>query len=316
MADLSVTLGGRRLRNAVMTASGCGGSGRELHRFFDVAELGAVVTPSVSLAPRAGCGTPRLVETPCGVLSDTGLPGPGVTAFVAHELPWLRAVGATVLPSVAGSSPEEYATVSAALSASPAFDCAIGVELNLSVASADGIPFDEDALAADAVVRRVRERLGDGRVVIVKLAVDAPDLVAVAAACVRAGADALTIGNGARGTAVGLAPEPSAVVNGRLSGPAARTLAVRAVWEVHRAMREGRVPTVPIVGVGGVRSGRDALELITAGASAVQVGSATFVDPRAPARVRDELSDLLDSTGHRALGEAIATAHRRQERNS
>ncbi|GAA6526666.1 dihydroorotate dehydrogenase [Intrasporangium sp. DVR] len=312
MADLSVTFAGHRLRNPVMSASGCGGCGPELHRFFDVSGLGAVVTPSVTASPRAGGGVPRLLETPAGLVWDSGLPNPGVDAFAARDLAWLRSVGATVIASVAGSTSSEYSEVVERLGASESFDCVLGVELNLSVPneSTAGRAFDEDALAAATVVGRVRGQLPRDIAVLAKIAVDATDLVAVAAACVEAGADALTIGNGARGLALDVGPPlgGSVWVAGRVSGPATRPLALLAVRRVHEVMLARRLRTVPIIGVGGVGSARDALEFLVAGATAVQVGSATFGDPTAPARVRDELSRMCDSWGHPTLAAALSRA--------
>ena len=310
MVDLSVSLAGHRLSNPVMTASGCAGHGRELNRFLDVAALGAMVTASVTAEPRAGSDAPRMLETPAGLVADTGLSNPGVAALL-RDLPWLHSVGATVIVSLAGSTSAEYARVADQLRSSDDFARVMGLEVNLSVpnASAAGRSFDDDPLSAATVVGRVRERLPRRTPLFAKLAVDARDLVEVAAACLEAGAHGLTLGNGPRGMTIHVdspTHRPVSVV-GRASGAAVRPMAVLAVQRVHQAMLAGRMSPAPIIGVGGVTSGRDALELLRAGATAVQVGSATFADPRAPARVRDDLARLLDSWGCASLGDALPT---------
>lgn len=315
MVDLTVSLAARPLGNPVMTAAGCAGNGRELARFVNLADLGAFVTPTTMLDPRPGARTPRTMETASGILSATGCPGPGAAHVAAHDLPWLRAAGATVVASIGGASSTEFASVAAILRESPAFASVVGVEVNLSLPSstARGAAFDADPMAAAKVIALVREQLPRDVVVLAKLSVDVAEPVAVASACVKAGAEGLTLANGP----VGMAIDPDRIVpalgevDGRLSGPAIRPLVVRAIWHVRAAMLDGRLPTVPIVGVGGVRSGRDALELVAAGATAVQVGSATFADPTAPTRVHDELADLLRAAGWEAFTDVISAAHGR-----
>ncbi|MGV1008218.1 MAG: dihydroorotate dehydrogenase [Dermatophilaceae bacterium] len=318
MADLSVALGQMRLPNPVMTASGCAANGPELHRFFDIARLGAFVTKSVMAAPRAGRPTPRMAETPSGMLNSIGLQGPGIEAFAAQDLPWLASVGARALVSIAGGSTDEFGYVAERLRASPAFDAVVGVEVNISCPNVErrGLVFAIDPDASAAVVARVREQLPDGTPVLAKLSPDVTDIVAIAAACVRAGANGLTLVNTTLGMAIDLdrmRPQLAGMTGG-LSGPAIRPIAVRAIWQVHRAMLAGKVATVPIVGVGGVRTGRDALELVAAGADAVQVGTATFNDPTAPVRVLAELDELLARLGYAALGDVVGAAHGRREK--
>jgi len=314
MVDMGVDLGPAHLPNPVMTASGCAANGRELHQFFDIAALGAFVTKSVMAEPRSGRGTPRMAETPSGMLNSIGLQGPGIAAFVTHDLAWLKSVGARALVSVAGSSSGEFADVAAVLRASAAFDAVVGVEVNISCPNVAnrGLVFACDPLASAKVVALVREQLPRDVPVLAKLSPDVTDIVGVAAACVRAGASGLTMIN----TLLGMAIDTERMrpllggVTGGLSGPGIRPVAVRAVWQVRSAMFQGRLPTVPIVGVGGVRTGRDALELVAAGAGAVQVGTATFNDPRAPVRVLAELESLLEAKGYAAFAQAVAAAHR------
>ena len=315
MIDLSVDLAGARLPNPVMTASGCAANGKELHRFFDVGELGAFVTKSVMAEPRAGRGTPRMAETASGMLNSIGLQGPGVRAFVEDDLAWLKSVGARVLPSIAGGASDEFAQVAAALRDSAAFDAVVGVEVNISCPNVAnrGLVFATDPATAASVVKLVREVLPRRVPIFAKLTPDVTDITEVAAACVAAGADGLTMINTLLGMVIDtdrLRPQLAGVTGG-LSGPAIRPVAVRAIWQVRQAMDRGRIPQRPIIGVGGVRSGRDALELVAAGASAVQVGTATFNDPSAPLRVRDELAGLLEEKGFARFSDAVGIAHHR-----
>ncbi len=315
MVDMSVGLAEARLPNPVMTASGCAANGKELHRFFDVAGLGAFVTKSVMAQPRSGRGTPRMAETPSGMLNSIGLQGPGIAAFVQHDLAWLKSVGARALVSIAGSSSGEFADVAAMLRGSDAFDAVVGVEVNISCPNVAnrGLVFACDPLASARVIALVREQLPRDLPVLAKLSPDVTDIVSVASACVKAGASGLTMINTLLGMAIDterMRPQLGGTTGG-LSGPGIRPVAVRAVWQVRAAMFEGRFPTVPIVGVGGVRTGRDALELVAAGASAIQVGTATFSDPTAPVRVLRELEELLEAKGYAAFTQAVAVAHHR-----
>jgi dihydroorotate dehydrogenase (NAD+) catalytic subunit len=316
--DMSVDLAGRRLPSPMMTASGCAANGRELGRFFDVAELGAFVTKSVMADPRSGRGTPRMAETPSGMLNSIGLQGPGISAFVEHDLAWLKQAGARTLVSIAGGTSGEFADVAATLRASDAFDAVVGVEVNISCPNVAnrGLVFACDPLASAKVIVLVREQLPRDVPVFAKLTPDVTDIVSVAQACVKAGANGLTMINTLLGMVIDtdlLRPQVAGVTGG-LSGPAVRPVAVRAVWQTRAAMLEGRLPYVPIIGVGGVRTGRDALELVAAGASAVQVGTATFNDPSAPVRVGRELAGLLQDKGFTRLADVVGIAHERLAR--
>jgi dihydroorotate dehydrogenase (NAD+) catalytic subunit len=317
MVDMSVSLADVELPNPLMTASGCAANGRELHRFFDVATLGAFVTKSVMAAPRSGRGTPRMAETPSGMLNSIGLQGPGIHAFVENDLAWLKSVGARVMVSIAGGSSGEFADVAAVLRQSPAFDCVVGVEVNISCPNVAnrGLVFAIDPLASAKVVALVREQLPRDVPVFAKLSPDVTDIASIASGCVKAGADGLTLINTLLGMVIDtdrMRPQLGGVTGG-LSGPGIRPVAVRAIWQVRAAMAEGRFRTVPIIGVGGVRTGCDALELVAAGASAIQVGTATFNDPTAPVRVLRELEELLEQKGFESFSQAVGAAHRRQE---
>ena len=313
MVDMSVTLAEAHLPNPLMTASGCAANGKELSRFFDVAGLGAFVTKSVMSAPRSGRGTPRMAETPSGMLNSIGLQGPGIDAFVEEDLAWLKSAGARALVSIAGSSSGEFADVAAALRNSDSFGAVVGVEVNISCPNVAnrGLVFACDPLASAKVVALVREQLPRDIPIFAKLSPDVTDIAGIAAACVKAGASGLTMINTLLGMAIDtdrMRPQLGGITGG-LSGPAIRPVAVRAIWQVRAAMDQGRFRAVPIIGVGGVRTGRDALELVAAGASAVQVGTATFNDPTAPMRVLGELEALLEAKGYAAFTEVIGIAH-------
>lgn len=310
---MGVDLAGVRLPNPLMTASGCAANGRELHRFFDIAELGAFVTKTVLADPRSGRGTPRMAETPSGMLNSIGLQGPGIVDFARDDLVWLKSVGARVLVSIAGNTAGEYADVAAALCESPAFEAVVGVEVNISCPNVAnrGLVFACDPVSSAKVIALVRETVPRNIPVFAKLSPDVTDIVEIAGACVKAGADGLTMINTLLAMVIDtelLRPQVAGVTGG-LSGPAIRPVAVRAVWQVRAAMIEGRIPQVPIIGVGGVRTGQDALQLIAAGASAVQVGTATFNDPTAAVRVNRELAAALQDKGFAQLSDAVGIAH-------
>jgi len=313
--DMTVNLAGMRLPNPLMTASGCAANGRELHRFLNVAELGAFVTKTVLADPRSGRGTPRMAETPSGMLNSIGLQGPGITEFARRDLAWLESVGARVMVSIAGNTAGEYAAVAAALTESPAFGAVVGVEVNISCPNVAnrGQVFACDPVSSAKVIALVREQIPPSIPLFAKLSPDVTDIVEIARACVEAGAGGLTMINTLLAMVIDtdlLRPQVAGVTGG-LSGPAILPVAVRAVWQVRAAMLEGRIPAAPIIGVGGVRTGIDALQLVAAGASAIQVGTATFNDPTAPARVNRELAAALQDKGFARFDDAVGIAHTR-----
>jgi len=308
--DLSTALGPLRLANPVMTASGCAAAGRELAPFLDVAALGAVVTKSVMLRPRSGRPTPRMAETPSGMLNSIGLQGPGIEQFCATDLPWLRENHATAVVSIAGGSVDEYAELASRLSGEPGV---AAVEVNISCPNVAnrGLVFACDPGASREVLAAVVERTPDGVPVLAKLSPDVTDVVAVAAACLDGGAHGLSAINTLLGLVVDtdtLRPQLAGTTGG-LSGPAVRAVAVRVVWQLVAAMRAGMIATVPVVGIGGVRSGLDALQFLAAGACAVQVGTAVFNDPSACARIVRELDDALAARGIDRVADVVGVAH-------
>jgi dihydroorotate dehydrogenase (NAD+) catalytic subunit len=303
--DLRARLGQAELPNPVLTASGCAGSGRELAQFLDVSKIGAVVTKSVMLAPRAGRPTPRMAETPSGMLNSIGLQGPGIDAFLQRDLPWLLSRGARAVVSIAGGTVDEFAELAERLS-----DVAgvTAIEVNISCPNVEhrGQVFACDSGAAGAVIDAVRGRARYDIPVFAKLSPDVTDIVAIARACVTAGADGLSLINTLLGMAIDMDTMRPVLagMTGGLSGPAIRPVAVRCIWQVREAL-----PDVPIIGMGGVRTGRDALELILAGATLVSVGTTIFHDPSACIRIVRELEEELARRGVERLSDAIGLAH-------
>jgi len=304
--DLTTVLAGVPFPNPVFTASGCAAAGAELDQFFDVTALGGVVTKSIMLAPRSGRATPRMAETPSGMLNSIGLQGPGIDAFLDKDLAWLADRGARAVVSIAGGSVAEYARLAARLRGHPGLSM---IEVNISCPNVEdrGQVFACDPRAAAEVVAAVRRATAPGVPVFAKLSPDVTDITAVARACVDAGADGLSVIN----TLLGLAIDTTTLrpvlggITGGLSGPAIRPVAVRCVWQVHQAL-----PDVPILGMGGIRTGLDALEFVLAGASAVSVGTTVFGDPSAPLRVLGELEAALTARGFERFADAVGLAHR------
>ncbi|MFI6448961.1 dihydroorotate dehydrogenase [Kitasatospora sp. NPDC050543] len=315
--DLSAPLGALTLPNPLTTASGCAGYGRELAKFVPLEELGSVTTKTIMPYPRAGLATPRMAETPSGMLNGIGLQGPGIDAFVRYELPWLAERGARVLVSIAGERLEEFADTAARLNGRPGV---VGIELNMSCPNlaGRGLLFAGNPATSYDVVRAVREATDPALPVYAKLTPDVTSITEIAAACVQAGADGLSMINTTLGLAIDLdtmRPALSATTGG-LSGPALRPIAVRCVYQVHAEMLAGRIAPVPILGMGGIRTGRDALEFTLAGASGVAVGTALFNDPAAPLRILDELRAELAARGFARYTDAVGFAHRPVSRPS
>jgi dihydroorotate dehydrogenase (NAD+) catalytic subunit len=299
--DMAVSVGSVRLPNPIMTASGTAGHGAELAAYADLAALGAMVVKSLHAEPWPGNPPLRVHETAAGMINSVGLQGPGVEAWLAHDLPALAATGARVVASIWGRTVDEYRRAADRLAAAP--DSVVAVEVNLSCPNTEA-GRDLFAHSADDTRAAIAATAGCGRPRWAKLSPNVGHLDEIAAAARGAGAEAVTLVN----TVMGLAIDPetrrfrlgSGARGGGLSGPAIHPIAVRAVFEVHRALAD-----LPIVGVGGVASGADAAELLLAGASAVQVGTATFADPRAPHRVLRELQGWAVRQGVARMDEVI-----------
>lgn len=309
MIDLSTTLGNAWFPSLLFTASGCASSGKELAQFIDLREIGAVVTKSVMSKPRHGRATPRMAETPSGMINSIGLQGPGIDQFLAHDLPWLVSQKARVIVSIAGETVEEYATLARKVRSAPGISA---LEVNISCPNVEnrGLVFACDPDASRRVIDGVRKTLGGELPIIAKLSPDVTDLVSIAKGVVDAGADGLALINTVLSMVINLdtmRPHLGGKTGG-LSGPAIRPIAVRAIYQVHEAL-----PAVPILGMGGVASGRDALELILAGAKGVSVGTASFGDPAAIITIQNELKELLKARGFTSVAEAVGYAHRPAE---
>ena len=308
--DFSTTLGNAWFPAPVFTASGCASSGKELAQFFDLRDMGAIVTKSIMTKPRAGRATPRMAETPSGMLNSIGLQGPGIDAFLANDLAWLVEQKARIIVSIAGETAEEFASLARRLRGVAGISA---LEVNISCPNVEnrGMVFACHLESAQNVIEGVRRTIGGDLPIIAKLSPDVTDIVSIARGVVDAGADGLALIN----TVLGMVINPNTMrphLGGRtggLSGPAIKPIAVRAIYQVHAAL-----PNVPILGMGGVSSGRDALELVLAGASGVSVGTASFGNPSAVIQIQRELHDLLIAKGFPSLKSAIGYAHRVEEK--
>lgn len=305
--DLHTILGPLSLPSPILTASGCAGSGKELAAFFDLSKIGAIVTKSIMADPRSGRATPRMAETPSGMLNSIGLQGPGVETFMNEDVPWLSKTGARIIVSIAGNSIEEFARTAARVRRAGEVVSAIEVNISCPNVSNRGLVFACDPVSAGEVISAVHRSVGSHLPIFAKLSPDVTDIVAIAKSCIDAGATGLAMINTLLGMVIDtktMRPKVAGITGG-LSGPAIRPVGVRAVWQVHEAL-----PQVPLIGMGGIMSGDDALEYILAGASAVSIGTATFHDPTAAMRIQNELSNLLAERGFTALKSAIAYGHR------
>lgn len=301
--DLATRVGSLVLPNPVMTASGTSGHGAELGAYFPLASLAAVVVKSLSAFPWPGNAAPRVFEASGGMLNSVGLQGPGVSVWLEQELPGLVAADARVVVSIWGRSIAEYEHAALLLAAAP--PSVIAVEVNVSCPNVEDRQrmFAHSATATEEVVRATE---ACGRPRWAKLSPNVTDLVEIADAAWRGGAEAVTLVN----TMMGMAIDPErwqyrlGAGGGGLSGAAMHPVAVRAVHDVHAAL-----PDLPVIGVGGITTGGDAAEMLLAGASAVQVGTATFGDPRAPVRVLGELRGWARRQGMASVAQIVGAVH-------
>jgi dihydroorotate dehydrogenase (NAD+) catalytic subunit len=299
--DLVTHVGELALPNPVMLASGCAGTGRELEPFVDLEGLGALVTRSVTLDPRAGGPPPRAVETPSGLLHDSDLQSTGLQGFLATDLPWLAQRQVRTVVSIAGQNLGEWAELARRVGLSPGV---AAVEVNL--AWPVGSVAARDSYQAGKIVSAVRRDMPRGIPVLAKVAPDVHHVVDVARAVVKAGADVVVVGHGLPGLVLDPATLRPTLGSGpgSLSGPAVHAVALRCLWEVHSAL-----PEIHLVGSGGVRSGFDVLAMLAAGARAVQIGTTVLHDPGAPERILSELRDELAGRSVPGIADVIGLAH-------
>jgi dihydroorotate dehydrogenase (NAD+) catalytic subunit len=298
--SLAVEIAGITLRNPVMPASGTFGYGEEYAPFIDLEQIGAIVTKGLSLKPKAGNPTPRIAETVSGMLNAIGLQNVGIDAFIKHKMPFLRTVNTPVIANFFGNTHEEYAEVARRLNDIP--DLA-AVELNISCPNVKqgGIVFGTDPRAAAEVVALVRKQLD--KPLIVKLTPNVTDITLVARAVEEAGADAISCINTLTGMSVDVYTRKPRIANttGGLSGPAIRPVALRMVHQVVQAV------SVPVIGIGGIARPMDALEFLIVGASAVQVGTANFVDPNVMETIVDGIEQFCIEQGISDICELIGS---------
>lgn len=296
--NMSVEIAGIKMRNPVMTASGTFGYGEEFADYMDLESIGAMITKGLSLKPKAGNNTPRIVETPGGMLNAIGLQNVGIEAFVAKKLPFLRGVNTPVIVNLYGNCLEEYGELAARIES---VDEVAGVEVNISCPNVKqgGIVFGTDPDAARQVVELVRR--STTKPLIVKLSPNVTDIVSMAKACVDAGAEALSLINTLTGMAIDLNSRRPVLANitGGLSGPAIKPVALRMVWQVAKAVK------VPLIGIGGIMSATDALEFILAGATAVQIGTANFLTPAASQEIAAGMEKWLTENRVGSIKELI-----------
>lgn len=304
--DISTNLGSAHFPAPIFTASGCASSGKELAQFFDLGEIGAIVTKSVMSKVRHGRPTPRMAETPSGMLNSIGLQGPGIDAFLSQDIPWLRENGSRIIVSIAGETVDEYATLARKVRSVPGISA---IEVNISCPNVEnrGMVFACDPEASRRVIDGVRKVIAGDIPIIAKLSPDVTDLVSIAQGVVDSGADSLALINTVLGMVINVdSMRPHlAGKTGGLSGPAIKPIAIRAIYQVHAAL-----PHISILGMGGVSSGVDAFEMILAGASGVSIGTANFANPASPVVIQRELAALLSQRGFSSVKDAIGFAHR------
>ena len=289
MADLTVNIAGGGFKNPVITASGTFGFGREYSEFYPLREIGGLSCKGITLKPRMGNPPPRIAETPSGILNAVGLQNPGVDHFIEQDLPWLKEQETVVIANIAGNTPEEYAQMAEKLSES-SVDM---IEMNISCPNVKhgGVQFGTSCQSVGAITREVRAHCK--KPLMVKLSPNVSDIAEIARAAESEGADALSLINTLTGMRIDINTRRPIIRNntGGLSGPAVFPVAVRMVWQTAGAVK------IPVVGMGGISTWRDAVEMMLAGASAIQVGTALFSDPYAPLKIKEGLNRYLDDQG-------------------
>lgn len=300
MADLSVNINKLQLKNPVMTASGTFGYGPEFADFIPLEGLGGIIVKGTTLKPREGNDYPRMVETASGMLNCVGLQNKGVDYFCEHIYPEIKDIDTNMIVNVSGSSPEDYAECAARINE---LDNIPAIELNISCPNVrqGGMAFGVTCAGAASVVKAVRARYD--KTMIVKLSPNVTDIAEIARAVEAEGADSVSLINTLMGMAIDIEKrKPLLSINtGGLSGPAVKPVALRMVWQVAKAVK------IPVVGLGGICNAHDAIEFLMAGATAIEIGTANFVDPQVTIKVRDGINEWLDSHGCKSVKEIIGT---------
>lgn len=301
--DLSVTLGPLKLKNPVMTASGTFGFGQEWAEFFDLGALGAIMVKAVTVKPRLGNPMPRMVETPAGTLNSIGLQNPGVEAFIAEKMPYLRQFDTAVIVNIAADRMDDYNTLAERLDGVPGI---AALEVNISCPNQEcgGLEFGRDPALTRQVIESIRTRTK--LPVIAKLSPNVTDITVLAQAAADGGADILSLINTFVGTAIDIKKRTFKLANrtGGLSGPCIKPLALYMVWRVAQAV------DIPIIGMGGVSTPSDAIEFLLAGASAIATGTINFVNPHAATEIVAGIEEYLAAQGASSVAEIVGTVSR------
>lgn len=298
MADLRVNIGELKLKNPVMTASGTFGYGPEYADFVELSEIGGIIVKGTTLNPRQGNDYPRMAETAAGMLNCVGLQNKGVDYFCEHIYPEIKDIRTNMIVNVSGSSPEDYAECAARIAA---LDNIPAIELNISCPNVKdgGMAFGVTCQGAASVVKAVRQRYH--KTLIVKLSPNVTDIAEIARAVEAEGADSVSLINTLMGMAIDIEKRrPMLSINtGGLSGPAVKPVAVRMVWQVAKAVN------IPVVGLGGICNASDAIEFMLAGATAIEIGTANFLDPQVTVKVKNGINEWLDAHGCKSVAEII-----------
>lgn len=298
MADLKVNIGGLQMKNPVMTASGTFGYGIEYADFVNLEDIGGIIVKGTTLNPREGNDYPRMVETPSGMLNCVGLQNKGVDYFCKNIYPQIKDINTNMIVNVSGSCPEDYAECAARINE---LDNIPAIELNISCPNvkAGGMAFGVTTEGASQVVKAVREAYK--KPLIVKLSPNVTSITDIALAVQDAGADAVSLINTLMGMVIDIEKRKPilSIATGGMSGPAVRPVAVRCVWQVAKAVN------IPVVGLGGIMNAHDAIEFLLAGASAIEIGTANFIDPTVTVKVAQGINDWLDQHGCKSVTEII-----------
>lgn len=298
MADLSVRINRLKLKNPVMTASGTFGYGLEYADFVSLDQIGGIIVKGTTLQPREGNDYPRMAETISGMLNCVGLQNKGVDYFCEHIYPQIKDIDTNMIVNVSGSSPENYAECAARIDK---LDKIPAIELNISCPNVKqgGMAFGTTCSGAASVVKAVRQRYN--KTLIVKLSPNVTNIAEIAKACEAEGADSVSLINTLMGMAIDIEKRQPmlSIATGGLSGPAVKPVAVRMVWQVAKAVK------IPVIGLGGICNAADAIEFMMAGATAIQIGTANFLDPTVTIKVRDGINEWLDRHGCSSVSEII-----------